>query len=58
MAYKNKPHQYLLTVTKGYQMDWEYLNDKAIELEIPLSELIRKILRKQVEEWRYNHDTK
>ena len=58
MAYKNKPHQYLLTVTKGYQKDWEYLNDKAIELEIPLSELIRKILRKQVEEWRYNHDTK
>jgi len=57
MAYKNKPHQYLLTVTKGYQSDWDYLSAKAEDLEIPISELIRKIIRKQVEDWRYNNDS-
>ena len=55
-AKETKPYQYLLSITKGYTDDWEYLNSKAVELEVSTAELIRIIIRKQVEEWRHNHN--
>ena len=57
MAYKNRPYQYLLTVKKGYEDDWAYVSSKAEEMEVPIADLIRKIIRKQVEEWRHNHNS-
>jgi len=54
---ESKPYQYLLSITKGYESDWDYLNAKAGEMEIPVAELIRKVIRKQVEEWRHHHST-
>ena len=56
-AKESKPYQYLLSITKGYESDWEFLNKKAEELEVSVAELIRKVIRKQVEEWRHNHNS-
>ena len=54
----NRPHQYLLSITENYQTDWEYLSRKAEDLEIPISELIRQVIRKQVEEWQNHNNSK
>ena len=54
---ESKPKQYLLSITKGYESDWEFIEAKALEKGVTIAELIRTIIRKQVEEWRHNHDS-